>query len=160
MQKLENFVFLKVFLSDLKTLSIRIKIKTITPPIVHGEDSTPVTFFEQVELAEFHGCCSAFVFVWDSGGQWDWPFDPLDGGSALDAVYSSTASWHSAYRRKQFLWRLLYRISKTFSVLLLQEGSMHCPWKGPVRSAVLKIRFPPHLVKLVSNPTHKSKLRT
>ena len=55
--------FLKVFLSDLKTLSIRIKIKTITPPIVHGEDSTPVTFFEQVELAEFHGCCSAFVFV-------------------------------------------------------------------------------------------------
>jgi len=55
--------FLKVFLSDLKTLSIRNKIKTISPLIVHGEDSTPVTFFEQVEFAEFHGCCSAFVFV-------------------------------------------------------------------------------------------------
>ena len=55
--------FLKVFSSDLKTLSIRNKIKTISPLIVHGEDSTPVTFFEQAELAEFRGCRSAFVFV-------------------------------------------------------------------------------------------------
>ena len=61
-----------------------------------------------------------------------------------------------------------YTIPVTFFVqdkqnvfgLLLQEGTMHCPWKGPVRPAVLKIRFPPHSVKLVSNPTHKSKLST
>ena len=60
---IRKYLFLKIFLSDLKMLSIRNKIETICLPTVHGEDSTPVAFFEHVELAQFHGCCSAFVFV-------------------------------------------------------------------------------------------------
>ena len=36
---------------------------SINPLIVHGEDSTQVAFSERVELAQFHGCCAAFVCV-------------------------------------------------------------------------------------------------
>ena len=111
--KTRKNLFLKIFLSDLKMLSIRNKIETICLPTVHGEDSTPLAFFEHVELAQFHGCCSAFVFVWASDGQWDCLVDPPDGDTSLDEVCSSTACWHSAGRRTQFLGRLLYTISKT-----------------------------------------------
>ena len=36
---------------------------SINPLTVHGEDSTQVAFSERVELAQFHGCCAAFVCV-------------------------------------------------------------------------------------------------
>ena len=62
-EKTRKYHFLKVFLSDLKTLSIRHKIKTVSPLTVHGKDSTPEDFFEHMELAEFHDCCSSFIFV-------------------------------------------------------------------------------------------------
>ena len=114
MQRLENIIFWRFSCQIWKILSIRTKIETMCLLTVHGEDSTPVAFFEHVEPAQFHGCCSAFFFVWVSDGQRDCLVDPLDGGTALDAVYSSTASWHSAGRRTQFLWRLLYTIDKTF----------------------------------------------
>ena len=44
-EKTRKYHFLKVFLSDLKTLSIRNKIETISPLTVHGKDSTPAEFF-------------------------------------------------------------------------------------------------------------------
>ena len=62
-EKTRKYHFLKVFLSDLKTLSIRNKIETISPLTVHCKDSTPADFFEHVELAEFHGCYFALIFV-------------------------------------------------------------------------------------------------
>ena len=48
----------------------------ISPPTVHGEDSTPMAFFERVKLAEFHDCCSALVSVWAWDGRWDCLVDP------------------------------------------------------------------------------------
>ena len=55
-----NHPFVWIFyFSDLK-MEKKISINPLT---VHGEDSTQVAFSERVELAQFHGCCSAFVFV-------------------------------------------------------------------------------------------------
>ena len=45
---IRKYLFLKIFLSDLKMLSIRNKIETICLPTVHGEDSTPMFFLNSL----------------------------------------------------------------------------------------------------------------
>ena len=55
-----NYPFVWIFYS----LDLKMEKKiSINPLTVHDEDSTQVAFSERVELAQFHGCCAAFVCV-------------------------------------------------------------------------------------------------
>jgi len=121
-EKTRKYHFLKVFLSDLKTFSIQSKIETISPLTMYGKDSKPAGSFE---------------WAWD--GQWDCLVDPPDGGTALDAVYSSIFFLTLGLQTHTIHVTSLVQDGQNVFGFLLQKGKMHCHWKGPVTPAVLKI---------------------